>query len=107
MALDVQRAVEAAAECKAVCDDLKAAHQRARAFLTANSNLSIDWTGDPLPDYLIEAVPSGNIDTFRFSRAQVANAIGSIDQFRALMENGAVSQGDHLGNINQVADVEV
>ncbi len=104
MALTHVRASEVATLAKEVAEDMKALLYKAKRLLTSNSNLSIDWAGDPKPSYLNEDV-AGNLDGFRFTRSQLANLIGSVDQFRALMENGAVSQGDHLGNVNQVANV--
>lgn len=104
MALTHARASEVATLAKEVAEDMKSLLYKAKRLLTSNSNLSVDWNGDPKPTYLNEDV-AGNLDGFKFTRTQLGNLIGSIDNFRALMENGAVSQGDHLGNVNQVADV--
>lgn len=73
--------------------------------LEHNSDLSIDWAGDPKPAYINEDA-AGNIDGTTFSRAAVANAIGSLDQVRRLLTNSSVSQGDHLGNLNKLAEIE-
>lgn len=106
MALTHNKVLEVADECLDVCDQLKAAYQRAKLFLETNSDLAIDWAGDPKPSYINED-SAGNVDGRGFTRAQVANVIGSIDNFRKLMENATVTQGDHLGNVNQVATVKV
>lgn len=105
MALTHTRASEVATAVKGACDDLKAALKRAAEVLDTNSDLSVDWAGDPKPSYLNEDA-DGNLDGFKFTRAQVANAIGSLNQFRNLLTNQVATQGDHLGNLNLLADVE-
>lgn len=103
MALTSVRALEVATEAKGIADDLAALHERVRTFLAQNSHLSIDWGAAQKPAYINEDA-SGNIDGLLFSRAQLSNAIGSFQEFSDLMNNAAVTQGDHLGNINQLAD---
>jgi len=61
-------------------------------------------TAYPLPDYMqVEA--NGNLSGRTFDPAQVSNAVGSLDWVRKLLTNQAMtgSQGDHLGNLNQLA----
>lgn len=99
-----QRVKELAAHAKAVATLVKRAHVLSKNLLATNMHLSIDWGAGQKPEY-IEEDANGNVADFQFSRQQVSNLIGSLDQFVKLMENQAVSQGDHLGNINQVADV--
>jgi hypothetical protein len=104
MPLTHTRVTEVAVECKEICDDLKQTYYRLKEFLDTNSDLAIDWAGDPLPGYINEDA-NENLDGLKFSRAQVANAVGSLDNFRKLLENLAADQGDHLGNLNQLANV--
>ncbi len=106
MALTHTRVSEAATEAQEIADQLKAVYQRTVAFLATNSDLSIDWAAGALPSYINEDV-DGNLDGLGFTRAQVANIVGSFDQFKNLIENAAVTQGDHLGNINQLSSVKV
>lgn len=72
-------------------------------ILEFNSDKSIDWAAGQTPAYIPEDA-AGNIDGLTFSRTQVANAIGSLDQFRRLLTNLSVTQGDHLGNLNLVGE---
>ena len=102
MALTHQRAKEVAEHAEAICNEAKALHYRVLEFLATNSNLSIDWAAESKPAYINED-SSGNLDGLHFSRSQLANVIGSLDQLRKCLANEAVTQGDHLGNINQIA----
>lgn len=106
MALTHARASEVATFCKAISDEGKRLLYRTKEFLDTNSDLAIDWAADPKPSYLNEDV-DGNLDGFGFTRDQVSNAIGSIDNIRKAFENEVVSQGDHIGNLNQLADADV
>jgi hypothetical protein len=106
MALTHERAKEVAEHCESLCNEAKALHYRILEFLGSNSNLSIDWAAGSKPNYINEDA-GGNLDGLKFSRQQVANAIGSLDQVRALLANNTVTQGDHLGNINQLAKSDV
>ena len=85
-----------------VCTELAAVLAKANLILEHNSDLSIDWASGSLPSYIVEDAV-GNINGLLFDRASVANAIGSLAQFRSLMTNQTVTQGDHLGNINKLA----
>ena len=102
MALSHQRVLEVANHCETICNEAKALHYRVTEFLTTNSNLSIDWAAGTKPAYINEDV-SGNLDGQKFTRQQIANVVGSLNNLRALLANEAVTQGDHLGNINQIA----
>lgn len=104
MALTYQRAKEVAANAKALATQIKRLHRDAKALLATNSHLQLDWGAQDTPDYITED-EDGNLTDFRFSRTQISNVLGSLDQFVNLMDNKAATQGDHLGNINQVADV--
>lgn len=103
MALTFSRVTEVCEHVKSACDDAKALHYKLKELLDTNSDLSIDWGGDPKPDYINEDV-DGNVDGFKFTRAEISNVINSLDQLRKTLDNEAVSQGDHLGNINKIAD---
>lgn len=71
-------------------------------------NLTSEGSGTltlhPTPDYFFQD-EVGNLSGRTFSRQSVSNAIGSLDWFRKLMTNTDMSgsQGDHLGNVNQLA----
>lgn len=106
MALSYLRVIEATNEAKDCVDDVKAAFLKCQAFLTTNSNLAIDWGAGSTPEYIQED-ESGNLAGFKFSRQAVSNIIGSLDSFVKLMTAQTPSTGDHLGNINVVADVKV
>lgn len=61
-------------------------------------------TVNPVPDYIVEETNgTSNLSGLAYDRTQVANAIGSITQFNNYMLNAAVTQGDHLGNLAQLA----
>ena len=72
-----------------------------KSILKHNSNLSIDWANATKPTYITEDA-AGNLDGLSYSRQQIANVIGSLAQVDNLLNNGTVSQGDHVGNLNQV-----
>lgn len=104
MALTHTRAKELADECQEISTKMVDLLSRVERFLLKNSNLSVSWTADPKPSYLNEDA-AGNIDGTKFTRAQLSNAIGAVDKFRALLRNEVASQGDYLGVLNQLADV--
>jgi len=85
-----------------ICEEVTALLTRINWLLEHNSDLSIDWAAAQKPAY-IEEDASGNLVDRRFTRQNVANAIGSLAQIRSLLTGGAVSQGDHLGNLNLMA----
>lgn len=86
-----------------ICTELAAVLAKADVILEHNSDLSIDWAAQTLPAYITEDA-DGNISGLLFDRASVANAIGSLAQFRNLMTGQVVSEGDHLGNINKLSN---
>lgn len=106
MSLTHQRVIEVANQVKSLSEEAKKLYLDCVELLETNSDLSIDWAGDPKPSYINEDA-DGNLDGFRFTRGNVANLIGSIDNIRKLFEAQAVTQGDHLGNINQVSNANV
>lgn len=73
-------------------------------LLEYNSDHAIDWAAAELPTYLREDI-GGTLQGFPFTRQNVANAIGSLDWIRKLLTSQSMegSQGDHLGNLNQLA----
>ena len=75
---------------------------RIKWLLDHNSDQAIDWAAGSTPAY-IEEDADGNLVDRTYTRQNVANAIGSLDQIRKAFENEAVSQGDHLGNLNLLA----
>ena len=102
MALSHQRVVETAKAAEQVCSEATALLTKIKYFLALNSDIAIDWGAGSTPSYITEDV-NGNISGVLFSRAQVSNAVFSLDQLRAVLENEQVTQGDHLGNINQLS----
>lgn len=102
MALTHTRVSEVASHATSLAVRLKALHYDLKEFLDTNSDLAIDWSAGSLPAYINEDV-DGNLDGHAFTRSQVANVINSFDQVRKTLDNEAVSQGDHLGNVNQLA----
>lgn len=106
MALTHERCSEVATQAKRIAESLKQAFLDATELLETNSDLAIDWAAGATPAYLNEDA-NGNLDGFRFTRQNMANLIGSIDNFKKLLTSQAVSQGDHLGNINLVANADV
>ncbi len=73
--------------------------------LTHNSNQAIDWGAGQKPAYITEDA-AGNLQGLTFSRQDVANAIGSLDAVRKLLTNLDLTglQGDHVGNMNKLAN---
>lgn len=78
--------------------------------LRALDGSQLDWSGRSahsastgkvrkVPDYLNESA-DGNIDGQTFDRDEASNAIGSFAAIDTLFDT-------HIGNINQIADVEV
>jgi hypothetical protein len=69
-------------------------------------DITTDGTGtqtvQPIPAYFTLET-NGNLSGRNWSPAQVSNAVGSLDQIRKLLTNQAVTVGDHLGNLNQLA----
>ena len=102
MALSADVSKLEAVAIQRVCNEVAEMLAKIDVVLEHNSDLSIDWAAETLPDYITEDA-SGNITNLNFDRASVANAIGSLDQIRKLLTNQATSQGDHLGNINKLA----
>lgn len=102
MANSIAKSRVEAASVEVVCTQMAVLLAKVRTLLDHNSDQAIDWAAQSPPDYIDEDT-DGNINGLAFSRQAVANAIGSLDQFRRLMENESVTQGDHLGNINQLA----
>lgn len=61
-------------------------------------------TFNPVPDYVVEETDgTGNLSGLPYSRTEVSNAIGSIQQFVNLMTNAVPTQGDHLGTTDKLA----
>lgn len=89
---------------KTVCDSVAQMLLVIDSALEHNSDLAIDWAAAEKPAYIDEDA-AGNISGQPYSRADVANAIGSLNWIRSLLKNQNMtgSQGDHLGNINKLA----
>lgn len=69
-------------------------------------NFTSDGTGThtlwPVADY-VTLDDDLNLSSFHATGQQVSDAIGSLMQFDNLMQNAAVTQGNHLANLNQLA----
>lgn len=102
MAQSADRTRITAASIETVCTEAVALLAKINTLLEHNSDVSIDWNGDPKPAYIDEDA-NGNINGLYFSRSQVSNAIFSLDQIRNTLTNQTVTQGDHLGNLNQLS----
>lgn len=103
MALNHQQVLEQARACKQLCSKAATLLSEIKYRLEQNSDVAIDWAAVSTPAYITED-SDGNLQSLNFTRTAVANAIFSLDQVRAVLENGAATQGDHLGNINQLAE---
>lgn len=105
MGLAHQRVLEVAKFGKSLADQTKSLLWQIEEFLNTNLAVSVDWAASPKPAYINED-SNGNLDGVSFTRQQMANAIGSLDNLRKLLRNEATSQGDHLGNLDQLADAD-
>jgi hypothetical protein len=94
--------VNEAAALENICSQLSTLTATVEQFVKHNTHLAIDWGAGSTPAYINEEA-NGNLLGKGFTRQQVANAIGSLTQLRNLMNNQAVTEGDHLGNLNQLA----
>jgi hypothetical protein len=106
MAITHTRAKEVATFAVDLSNEIKTLLWRIESFLKHNSANSIDWVANPRPDFLNEDV-NGNLDGLHFSRLDLGNAIGSIDNIRKTLRNESVTQGDHLGNLEKLAKSDV
>ena len=106
MALNNERVQDVAKSLQILSEDLARLHRRIEAALTYNANQAIDWGAALTPVYINEDA-GGNLTGLNFSRQQVANAIGSFDWVRKLLNNQSLAggQGDHLGNLNLLASL--
>lgn len=108
MALAFLRVLETADAIKAVSDEAVRLRAKIETVLAFNSDQAIDWNGDmeepqgSKPDYIDEDA-DGNIDGRRYSRSDVANAVYSLLQIQNVLDNVDPAQGDHLGNLNKLA----
>lgn len=99
MALTHSRCMQVAARTAELSSKLNDLYYEIKDLLGQNSHLSIDWGAQQTPEYLTVAA-DGNLDGATFTRQEVSNAIGSLDSFITLMDQG------HLGNIDKLAAVE-
>lgn len=102
MALTHALVKQEAAAAQLVASELASLLTRLDQFLEHNSDLAIDWAAVSTPAYITEDA-AGNLQDLLFSRQAVANVIGSFAQVRTLLTGGTPSTGDHLGNLNQLA----
>jgi hypothetical protein len=88
-------------------NDFKLAATKGGSEIDITSTGTGTHTLHPVPDYITEEAAGsagpGNLSGRTFTRANVSNAIGSLDNLRKLLTNQAATQGDHLGNLNQLA----
>jgi hypothetical protein len=100
-ALTDSRVIQTAQEARDISTDIVTLHTRAKAFLSYNSSQSIDWGNLPNGEDGIDA--DGNVEGEDFSKGEVSNAIGSIQEFVDLCDNGTLTQANHLGNLHKLA----
>lgn len=103
MALQYTRVAETADALAALCVRTAKLLADLHRALEYNSDQAIDWGGGSTPPYIVEEA-NGNLKDRAYTRQAVSNAIGSLDWVRKLLTNQVMtgSQGDHLGNINQL-----
>lgn len=102
MALEFPLVLDEAKAAQALCNTVVTITYQIQRFLAHNSNLAIDWGAATTPSYITEDA-SGNIQGLNFSRGQVSNVLFSLQQITNVVNNQAATQGDHLGNMNQLA----
>lgn len=102
MALEYAKVVDMATAVKEASETAVACLHIVERVLDANSALAIDWAAAETPAYITEG-GNGNLSGLTYGRADVANAIGSLDQVRRLMRNLSLSQGNHVGNLHKLA----
>lgn len=102
MALQFSKVLAEANALEEIANDLATVYSKAVQFLEHNSDVIIDWSAGGTPAYISEEA-NGNILGKDYTRQQVANLIGTLSQLKNLMSNAAVTQGDHLGNLNLIA----
>lgn len=85
-----------------MCDRTNHFFTDVQRLLQHNSDQAIDWNATGRPAYIDED-GFGNLAGYQFTRQNIGNAIGSLQQFLNLMTNKTVFEGDHLGNINQIS----
>lgn len=96
MALTHTRALELAELLGAQATEFLDLYGRMQGLLAHNSALSIDWANASKPAFLNEDA-AGNLDGLDFTRAQVANALGTFAAVQELLDNG------HRGNLELIA----
>ena len=101
MAINREKVESLGDAIREVAEEVARLYPRIVWVLEQNSDNSIDWNS------AIECVPddatSGNLDSRPYSRAEVSNAIFSLQQIQFLLTSQAITQGDHLGNINKIS----
>jgi hypothetical protein len=101
-----QRAQELATFAAELCTDAKTLLTGITSFLQSNTAFAIDWANETKPANLNEDI-DGNLDGLHFSRTEMANVINSLSQIKLLLTGQSVSTGDHLGNLEKLAQVGV
>jgi hypothetical protein len=96
-------------QVNSLCDGARSLSKRWRSlfvdvtdFVKNNTVQSINW-GSPPSLVTNDLDVNGNINGYAFTPAQMSNVIGSFAQLLNLVNNAAVSQGDHASNIYAVA----
>lgn len=102
MALSTVTSAREAAAIAGAAEQAVALLRKIKEVLEHNSDMSHDWAAGSTPAY-IEEDADGNINGLPYSRTDVANAVGTLDQIRKAYENEAVTQGDHLGNLHKLS----
>ena len=104
MALQYSRVQVTGDAVASMANEASALLAKINRVLEYNSDQAIDWGAGEKPAYIDEEA-NGNLSGRTYSRQAVANAIGSLNWIRSLLTNQVMtgSQGDHLGNLNQLA----
>jgi hypothetical protein len=102
MAQTHARASEIADRLAALSRDVLSLVGDVDAFLAWNSAHAIDWGSPQKPEFLADdpdtsGAAEPNLQGFKFSRQQAANAIGSLAALSVAMDSG------HRGNLRLVA----
>ena len=102
MANSVEKSKVEAEAIASVANEAKVLYARIKELMDHNSEQAIDWAAIVPPSYISED-ENGNITGLHFSRHQVADAVGSLNEIVALLSGQNPSTGDHLGNLNLIS----
>jgi hypothetical protein len=97
MALSAQHVTDMATQAIAVGQEAASLYYKAKQILQHNTDQGIDWAGEPVPQYITDALGvNGNIDGKKCTPAQVSTLMYALSQLVAWGDAG------HLGTIHVV-----